>query len=385
MIHRIKSEKDWNNISNLNFKENDIIKLDCNFMVIDNLKPLKITSNVIFDGNARTITYFKNINISNIFELKGGIIRNLIIDCQKNKLQKENGILLTIIKPNTMYGLIEDIKVQNLYVLFENSGGLIGGAKFGHNKNHSIIRRSCVVNTTISSNSGGLVYYSVNCYFENCYFSGRLLSSPCAGLSLKNLNNKFKYCYTNLEVTNSKNAAFASHVKNVTFDQCFSTSKTVNGSLVKQVCDGNCDMINCYINNGKLIDTISEKGKIKITDSFSQTDSIEVAKIKENDVWFINNKTPLLKYFTFNLIWSSSYILNSSPILQPNNVGIYEMKISPYYGNNLDLHNKYNDQSLLLLAYDKMKLIGKIINNSLRYVKFMNCNVSLIIDLDDLD
>lgn len=282
----INNENDFFRYVGKENKPNHNIIITNNINLTKHLKDKIYLDKLNINGNNYTIKYYSKKDSSALFDLQGGTISNVIVDCQRASLNESEGWLVS----KNCWGNIKNCHTNGI-ISGKYTGGICG-ENFGNN-NKSVINNCSTLGNMYGSSTGGIVGSSAhNIIFNNCISYGKICGNGCGGISgYDGKYLEFKGCCSSGNIMGSMSGGLCGfNSLNITINNCFTTGNIgtdnsfANGGLISSV-NPNSDSItinNCYTlgnittkNNtnlcsGGLIGIVKKiKGKIKITNCYT--------------------------------------------------------------------------------------------------------------------
>lgn len=257
----IKNQIDWLKLLGPNKVKSDI-KLNNNIVFNKILDNKIYISNHKFDGNGYTVSYYSKPGSSCLFDLQGGEIKNLYVDCNRASLADNNGWIVG----SESYGDI--INCHTTGIISGSGNGGIVGENFGHLEIESNIDKCSSTGNIYGQCTGGITGSKTdNCNITNCCSVGKINGSQSGGIIGSNSSNcKVIGCYSSGDILGQICGGICGfNTKNIYVQECFVLGKIggkesiVCGGLVAGISPENKFM---YIEDCYTIGNItSQKGK----------------------------------------------------------------------------------------------------------------------------
>ena len=326
----------------INHLSNNIIYLDSNVIFEDDIEINKyvhfiITSNIIINGNNKTITINYNSLFNGLFHNMGSIItynlKDLTIKCKTSTLSESFGWFCGQFSNATVTNCHSDGNISKYgggifgrhstgTAINCSSNGLIGdyaGGIFGANTTGTAI--NCSSNGQINAEAGGIFGSYSKANAENCYSNGKMYSHAGGIFGSNTTNSSANNCYSIGDIIGQCGGGiFGINASKCNTYNCFSLSKSANilyGGIYGSS-DNLCNINQCYILSSTFTGNSLNFDSQITTNSYIETDH------KWNDIhaYITLNGVPI-KPNSIGTVWTSieqnkPFILSSSCTFEIN-------------------------------------------------------------------
>ena len=186
--------------------------------------PIKITDDIIFDGNGSTIIIPTGVSdFPGLFKLNGGTVRNVNVSGSTTLAENQGWVIQT-----EATGIVENCSSNGNTSNY--SGGICGSSP---GLNGSCKITNCYSIGTVSNNSGGIcgsnAGNSGNCTVTNCYSTGDISDNSGGIFGSDTENCTVTNCYSTGPVSGDNSGGiFGNNPGTVTLNFCYAINDTNN-------------------------------------------------------------------------------------------------------------------------------------------------------------